>query len=80
MGFSLLFDIIYVTLQSYYYQIIIVDMKKTLLTLAIMAATTTTVVDMVVPTHQATIPMQNIISRSVLNIRRRTSILTSHCA
>ena len=42
MGFSLLFDIIYVTLQSYYYQIIIVDMKKTLLTLAIMAATTTT--------------------------------------
>lgn len=42
MGFSLLFDIIYVTLQSYYYQIIIVDMKKTLLTLAIMAVTTTT--------------------------------------
>ena len=42
MGFSLLFDIIYVTLQSYYYQIIIVDMKKTLLTLAIMAATATT--------------------------------------
>ena len=44
------------------------------------AVATTTVVDMVVHTRQATIPMQNIISRSVLNIRRRTSILTSHCA
>ena len=44
------------------------------------AVATTTVAVMVVHTHQATIPMQNIISRNVLNIRRRTSILTSHCA
>ena len=50
MGFSLLFDIIYVTLQSYYYQIIIVDMKKTLLTLAIMAATTTTAREVTITT------------------------------